>query len=144
MRPITLAMDLEGTLISNAVSQIPRPGLYRFLEAINDIFEFTVIYTTVPEPVFRNIAQLLVREGSAPAWFASIPYIDWQGPTKDLRNVCAISGAVLLLDDHEPYIHPGQEGWWIEAPLFGFPYAEEDRGLEAVLGMIRTRLAEGS
>ena len=27
-----IALDLEGTLISNAHSQIPRPGLYRFLE----------------------------------------------------------------------------------------------------------------
>lgn len=27
MKPTILAMDLEGTLISNAVSQIPRPGL---------------------------------------------------------------------------------------------------------------------
>ena len=30
MRPSILALDLEGTLISNAVSQIPRPGLYNF------------------------------------------------------------------------------------------------------------------
>src|SRR5262245_4845907 len=27
-----LALDLEGTLPSNAVSQIPRPGLHEFLE----------------------------------------------------------------------------------------------------------------
>jgi hypothetical protein len=29
---IVIALDLEGTLISNAVSQFPRPGLYSFLE----------------------------------------------------------------------------------------------------------------
>jgi hypothetical protein len=28
-----IALDLEGTLISNARRQIPRPGLYQFLEA---------------------------------------------------------------------------------------------------------------
>lgn len=31
MRPTVLALDLEGTLISNAMSQIPRPGLHAFL-----------------------------------------------------------------------------------------------------------------
>jgi hypothetical protein len=32
MKPTILALDLEGTLISNAISQIPRPGLHCFLE----------------------------------------------------------------------------------------------------------------
>lgn len=32
VRPTILALDLEGTLISNAISQIPRPGLKTFLE----------------------------------------------------------------------------------------------------------------
>jgi hypothetical protein len=32
MRISVLALDLEGTLISNAVSQFPRPGLLAFLE----------------------------------------------------------------------------------------------------------------
>lgn len=34
----TLALDLEGTLISNAVSQISRPGLYSFLEYCRNSF----------------------------------------------------------------------------------------------------------
>jgi hypothetical protein len=59
MRPTILAMDLEGTLISNAVSQIPRPGLYQFLESAKCLFDELVIFTTVPEPKFRQIADLL-------------------------------------------------------------------------------------
>mgnify|MGYP004712337163 CR=1 FL=1 len=55
MRPTILAMDLEGTLISNAVSQIPRPGLYQFLEAVNSKFDRLGIYTTVPEALLRSI-----------------------------------------------------------------------------------------
>jgi hypothetical protein len=31
IRPTVLAVDLEGTLISNTMSQIPRPGLFMFL-----------------------------------------------------------------------------------------------------------------
>ena len=73
MRPTILALDLEGTLISNAVSQIPRPGLYQFLEVAHELFEHLVIYTTVPEAAFRRISRLLVEEGSAPGWFAELP-----------------------------------------------------------------------
>lgn len=140
MRPTILAMDLEGTLISNAVSQIPRPGLCRFLEAVNELFGRLVIYTSVPEPAFRTIAALLAGEGCVPHWFAQIPYTNWGGATKDLRNVSPTLGAALLLDDYKAYIHPGQEGYWVEASLFGSPYCASDNGLDAALGKLRERL----
>lgn len=41
-----LCLDLEGTLISNAVSQIPRPGLYRFLERASVLCDL-MLYTSV-------------------------------------------------------------------------------------------------
>jgi hypothetical protein len=85
MKPTILALDLEGTLISNAISQIPRPGLYRFLEEVQTLFDQLTMFTTVPEDRFRSIAALLAREGSAPAWFVELPYIRWSGKTKDLR-----------------------------------------------------------
>ena len=47
MRPTILALDLEGTLISNAVSQIPRSGLYEFLEYAQGQFDELVMFTTV-------------------------------------------------------------------------------------------------
>ncbi len=141
MRPTILAMDLEGTLISNAVSQIPRPGLCRFLETVNELFEHLVIYTSVPEPAFRRIAALLVREGCAPVWFAQLPYTNWNGATKDLRHVSPILGVALLLDDYKAYIHPGQEGFWVEASLYDAPYDASDNGLDAILGKLRERLA---
>lgn len=52
MRPTILALDLEGTLISNAVSQIPRPGLYSFLEHVQGQFDQLVMFTTVEEGLF--------------------------------------------------------------------------------------------
>ena len=130
MRPTILALDLEGTLISNAVSQIPRPGLFQFLEGVRSQFEELVLFTTVPEHLARNIAGLLVREGSAPGWFSNLAYIHWSGETKDLSYVCPRLGAALLLDDHRPYVHPGQEQFWVEIPLFGSPYPEDDEGLK--------------
>lgn len=141
MKPTILAMDLEGTLISNAVSQIPRPGLFAFLGYVHVEFSHLVIFTTVPEPLARQICSLLVAERAAPAWFAQLPYVKWTGTTKDLHFVAADPAQVLLLDDHGPYVHPGQEGHWVEVPLFGSPYADDDDGLEIAKLRIGERLS---
>ena len=144
MKPTILALDLEGTLISNAISQIPRPGLYRFLEEVQALFDQLTMFTTVPEDRFRSIAALLAREGSAPAWFVELPYIRWSGKTKDLRLASPNLGEAILLDDHGPYVHPGQEHLWVQAPLFGSPYSSDDDGLSLVLHRLldRTRNAD--
>lgn len=139
MKPTILALDLEGTLISNAISQIPRPGLYWFLEEIHALFDQLAMFTTVPEDRFRSIAALLAREGSAPAWFAGLPYIRWSGKTKDLRFASPNLGEALLLDDHGPYVHPGQEHLWVQVPLFGSPYPLDDDGLNFVLHRLLDR-----
>lgn len=133
MKPTILALDLEGTLISNAISQIPRPGLYQFLVDVRAQFDQLMMFTTVPEERFRSIAALLVREGSAPAWFAELHYICWAGKTKDLKLASPRLGEALLLDDHHPYVHPGQERLWVPIPLFGSPYPPSDDGLNVAL-----------
>ncbi|WP_434127434.1 NIF family HAD-type phosphatase, partial [Enterococcus faecium] len=89
--------------ISNAVSQIPRPGLYQFLEDVRSQFKELVLFTTVPENLTRQIADVLISEGSAPPWFASLRYIHWTGKTKDLSYVSDRLGEALLLDDYRPY-----------------------------------------
>lgn len=142
MRPTILALDLEGTLISNAVSQIPRPGLYQFLDLMSLRFDRLVMFTTVPEPLFRRIARLLVDEKHAPTWFETLDYIVWSGSTKDLRLVSEELGRSLLLDDHLPYVHEGQQPWWVEVPLFGAPYEDADRGLELASNRIDLKLRE--
>lgn len=142
MKPTILALDLEGTLISNAISQIPRPGLYPFLEDIQGQFDQLMMFTTVPEEHFRSIATLLVREGSAPDWFAELPYIRWSGKTKDLCLASPRLGDALLLDDHEPYVHPGQKHLWVPIPLFGSPYPPSDNGLSIALQRLLTRTVD--
>lgn len=141
MKPTTLALDLEGTLISNAVSQIPRPGLHQFLEDMQSCFDELVVFTTVPEDRFRSIASMLVAEQNVPAWFALLRYIPWSGKTKDLRLVSPRLGEALLLDDHNPYVHPGQEQFWIEIPLFGSPYLSEDDGFQIASHRLRERIS---
>lgn len=143
MKPTILALDLEGTLISNAISQIPRPGLYQFLEAVRAHFDQLMMFTTVPEPRFRSIAALLVGEGCAPGWFADLHYIKWEGKTKDLLLASPRLGEVLLLDDHAPYIHPGQEHLCVQIPLFGSPYAADDDGLSIALERLLARVRCG-
>jgi len=44
-----IALDLEGTPVSNAMSQIARPGLHEFLEFCRRAAPRVVIYTSVPE-----------------------------------------------------------------------------------------------
>lgn len=71
-KPTVLALDLAGTLISNAVSQIPRPGLHEFLTQCAARFPRIVMFITVSEDLFRAIARLLVLENEAPAWLAEL------------------------------------------------------------------------
>ena len=142
MKPTILALDLEGTLISNAMSQIPRPGLHRFLEDVRSQFEELVLFTTVPEALARRIAGLLAREGSVPAWFVELRYIHWSGRTKDLSYVSPRVGEALLLDDHGPYVHDGQERLWVEIPMFGSPYSPDDDGLQNAAERLTDRIME--
>lgn len=97
MTSYVLALDLEGTLISNAMSQIPRPGLANFLTRCAEIFPRIVMFTTVKEDRFRTIARLLVDEGVAPDWFSDVEYITWHGETKDLRFVPGVPPHQLSL-----------------------------------------------
>lgn len=142
MKPTILALDLEGTLLSNAISQIPRPGLHHFLMEMRSRFDQLVIFTTVPEARVQDIARLLVVEGSVPDWFAQLDYVHWSGKTKDLRYVSRRLGEVLLLDDYAPYVHPRQEHLWIEIPLFGSPYLSDDDGFEIAARRLLNRINE--
>ena len=135
-----LALDLEGTLISNAVTQFPRPGLIDFLEQCRALVPRVVMYTTVREHRFRAIAATLVAEGSAPAWFQTMEYVDWEGATKDLAFIRGADlSRTLLVDDCADYVHPGQEENWLPIGQFAPPYAEEDGELSRLVSVLRER-----
>ena len=80
-----LALDLEGTLISNAISCFPRPGLYDFLEWANQTFSKVVIFSFVPEYRSRQLVEMLSEERSAPYWFAEVDVHKPTGSTKNFR-----------------------------------------------------------
>ena len=141
MNSYVLALDLEGTLISNAMSQIPRPGLAEFLTRCAELFPRIVMFTTVKEDRFRKIARLLVEEEVAPTWFSDMEYVAWHGETKDLRFVPGVlPQQVLLVDDFEKYVHPGQEAQWLQIEHFDYPYSSADTGLAEMLQLLVARV----
>jgi len=122
-----IALDLEQTLISNAVSQIPRPWLYEFLVSCEALAARIVIFTAVPEKNFRRIAQTLVEEKWAPSWFARIEYVSWDMKTKNLNFIDSnFDERIVLVDDFPGYIHLGQEKNWIPIDPFVAPYDQCD------------------
>jgi hypothetical protein len=144
MNPITLALDLEGVLITNAMSQFLRPGLMRFLCECEELFgkENICIFTTVDETRFRSIAERLVSDENAPKWFATIRYIDWVGEHKDLRFVDDDINNVIIVDDYPPYIKQTQKHRLLEIKQYMPPYSHEmpdtqDRELEAIIDKLK-------
>ncbi len=136
-RPTVLALDLEGTLISTAHSQIPRPGLCDFLKHCQALFPRIVIFTAVEEARFRPIARLLVENGDAPSWFADIEYIHWYGVIKDFKFIPnANVSDILLVDDFEPYVQKEQKSQWVRIENFDPPYPEVADELERVLKLL--------
>lgn len=140
MKNIKLALDLEGVLITNAVSQFPRPGLKAFLLECESLFgrDNIVMFTTVPESRFREVAGRLVSDGYAPEWFKDLPYTEWVGEHKDLRFVDDDIDSVVIVDDYPPYIKQTQKHRLIQVKEFVDPYTHEapdsnDRELEVVI-----------
>jgi hypothetical protein len=134
IRPRILALDLEGTLISNAMSCFPRPGLRAFLEGCHGNFQRVVVFTAVAEKRVRPILDVLVDEASAPSWFRTVEIVAWTGEVKDLRFIGGCDPVeVLLVDDLESYVHPEQRAQWVPIVPFVAPYPETDRELERVM-----------
>ena len=142
-RPLELlALDVEGTLVSNAVSRVPRPGLHDFLEFCRAGFPRMLVYTGVDERRFRELARQLVAEGAAPGWFADVKHVPWTGAYKDLGSLPDADVATsLLVDDMEACVHPEQLGRWVRIQPFDRPYPDSDAELSRVMAVLAAHLA---
>lgn len=137
-----LVLDLEGTLISNAVSQFPRPGLWEFLEFCHSRFERIYLYTAVRDERCHDIVDKLIERDLAPEWFRTVPFIQWDRTYKDLANVPnATPTECLIIDDNRDYILDSQISQWVEIANFEPPYPDTDRELERIQGLIEERLS---
>ena len=138
----TIALDLEGTLISNAVSQFPRPGLREFLDFCGERFERVCIYTAVRDETCIPIIETMVDEGNAPGWILQLELIQWDRSVKDLTNIPnAEIMDCLIVDDNPDYIVESQVSQWIQIAKYSSPYPSSDRELARVQSVILKRLA---
>lgn len=121
-----LCLDLEGTLISNAVSQVPRPFLYQFLECAAQLCDL-MIYTSVSAQRVDAIKELLVAERKVPPWFRDLAVVHPEKTVKP-KALCGRDDA-FLLDDQSGVIAPEEGGWWIQINEYLPPYSEDDDAL---------------
>ncbi|WP_243357590.1 NIF family HAD-type phosphatase [Fundidesulfovibrio terrae] len=132
---ITLALDLEGTLISNALPMdcTARPGLWSFLSMARRQFRI-VLYTNVFPRRARASLRRIVRQGHAPAWLARVPIFNPPCPSgeqeaKDLRLVGPL-GRVFIVDDSPGSIRQDQRPFWL--PIKSFWGEGADNELERI------------
>lgn len=138
-----LAVGLEGTLVSNAVSQIPRPGLFAFLEECATRFDRIVVFSGTTEAKFRHLAWELAARGEAPEWLVSAEFVAWSGPYKRMRFVPgAVPGRYVLLDARAEAVPPDERGHWVRIEPFDYPYPEDDDALVAAARELARRGAE--
>jgi len=95
----TIALDLEGTLISNAVSQFPRKGLYEFVEFCGSNFESVVFYTAVGDEIACEVVSGLAAEGLMPGWSPGLPFVQIQvrpfsAPYQDDNELARITNLI--------------------------------------------------
>jgi len=113
---IVIALDLEGTIISDEQHRIARPGLYDFLTACGK-FARIVVYTMVDEETTQEIVEELVAKGHAPEWFLGVQWVDWHGVETDYKDLNLISEAssktAIIVDDYKTFVHPQQTDRWV-------------------------------
>jgi hypothetical protein len=138
-----LALDLERTLVDDALSARPRPGLLGFLTFCHERFERVALFTTVEEADAREVVGDLARRGHLPPGLLErLEYVDWSGEYKDLGFVPdAVTEAVLLVDDDGGWVRPDQRSRWVAiAGWDGGP----DHELERVRTVLESWLGEAA
>ena len=138
-----LALDLERTLVSDANSADPRPGLAAFLAFCHERFARVALFTTVEEADARAALRAALDElpdrDRLPAELVEwLEYVPWAGEYKALEFVTgAVPEEVLLVDDDAGWIRPDQRDRWVAiAPWDGGP----DRELLRVQHVLTERL----
>jgi hypothetical protein len=127
-----LALDLERTLIDDALSGRPRPGLRDFLEFCGERFGRVAVFSTVEEADAREVLSDLAARGFIPpGLFARLEFVNWCGEHKDLGFVPdAAPAEVVLVDDDAGWVRPDQRRQWV-------PVAAWDGGPDAELARVR-------
>lgn len=154
-----LALDLEGTIVSNAISRKPRPGLYAFMESCKDAFNEVVLFTAVDAERARDVLLNLAKKCYVPMWVATMPIVLWHeeddipgkhliqlGKFKDLLFVKLMFPGVVIpniwiVDDNRYWVRSHQRRQLIEIPTWdpafnGKNSRKNDRALEEVIQVL--------
>jgi hypothetical protein len=138
-----LALDLERTLVSDAMNREPRPGLFDFLEFCVQRFERVVLFTSVNQTQALDVLKELEEQGTAPTEFLTkVEYVEWEGKYKDLRFIPgAAMNEILFIDDDPGWVVPGQEAQYIAIAEYD-PYLVRgtDTEFQRVCSALATRL----
>jgi hypothetical protein len=139
LRSRILALDLERTLISDAMSAEPRPGLLDFLEFCHRRFERVVLFTCVEQPEAWEILNQLSSRGCVPRdLLGRLEYVEWSGEYEDLTFVPdSFPEDVLLVDDDPGWVRPDQRNQWIAIATWD---GGEDYELLHTLSVLELRL----
>lgn len=132
---MTLALDIEGTLISHASTLIPRPGLYEFLTFCKENFERVVFFSFVDEEKGRIVLNCMADEGHMPDWVRTAEYFHAQGGrpgAKNLRQLGIDSEQALLVDDQPQVLPREQQHRLVRVVEFKEPFSADDTELEQV------------
>ncbi len=124
--PMAISLDLEGTIITNALEAHPRPGLGAFLDWCDRRFDRIFVYTCVDQPRANDILSGLVYGGEIdPSVAERMEYVAWSrgfdGARKDLRACAFPVERNVILDDMEMWIVPDQRHRWVRAPDYNEP-----------------------
>ena len=142
MAPRVLALDLERTLVSDALRADPRPGLAEFLAFCCARFERVALFTTVEQPDARDALDRAAERAGVPAELvASIGYVPWTGEHKDLVFVAgAAPEEILFVEDDAGWVRPDQCDRWVPiAPWDAGPDNEWVRVREVLEQRLRAR-----
>lgn len=142
MNNTLICLDLEGTLISNAISQIPRPDLYAFLTKVAELGSL-VLFTSVSPDRTKQIQQLLVAEHVVPAWFNDLQAIHPSGTKKPKSQAIEHAPAAshyYLIDDQSQCIEASENDWWIPIEEYLPPYRSDDQELLRVAEFTQQKL----
>jgi hypothetical protein len=138
-----LALDLERTLISDAITAEPRPGLFDFLAYCDDRFERVALFTSVDRgDAWEVLAELARRGYVPPTLLGRLEYVEWAGEYKDLNFVPdAYPDQILLVDDDPGWVRPDQLDQWIPIVAWDGGKVEE---LARVRSALELRLDQGT
>lgn len=134
-RPVTIALDLEGTLISHASSMVPRSGLHDFLTFCHQQFERVLFFSFVDKEHGRKILNTMADNDHMPEWVRSAEYFHAEGGrpgAKDLHQLGVDPEHALLVDDQPQVLPRNQLHRLIRIPEFREPYEPGDQALLTV------------